>query len=120
MDTDLRPHFGPGSAEAHLRSGARPLTGTWPGLVRDVDTEADLRAAGFDDIVSETVAKRSRSAAPREAAIGLCHGSPLRAEIEARGDLDQAAEAAAAAIEKLAGPEGLNVPMSAIVVTARS
>jgi len=45
VDTDLRPHFGPGSAEAHLRSGARPLTGTWPGLVRDVDTEADLRAA---------------------------------------------------------------------------
>jgi len=45
VDTDLRPHFGPGSAEAHLRSGARPLAGTWPGLVRDVDTAADLRAA---------------------------------------------------------------------------
>jgi ubiquinone/menaquinone biosynthesis C-methylase UbiE len=82
--------------------------------------EADLRAAGFDDIVLEAVAKRSRSAAPREAAIGLCHGTPLRAEIEARGNLDQAAEAAAAAIEKLAGSEGLDVPMSAIVVTARS
>jgi 2-phospho-L-lactate/phosphoenolpyruvate guanylyltransferase len=45
VGTDLRPHFGPGSAQAHLGSGAVPLAGPWPGLVRDVDTEADLRAA---------------------------------------------------------------------------
>jgi 2-phospho-L-lactate/phosphoenolpyruvate guanylyltransferase len=45
VGTDLRPHFGPGSAQAHLGSGAVPLTGPWPGLVRYVDTEADLRAA---------------------------------------------------------------------------
>jgi 2-phospho-L-lactate/phosphoenolpyruvate guanylyltransferase len=41
----LRPSFGPGSAQAHRASGAMPLSGLWPGLVRDVDTEADLRAA---------------------------------------------------------------------------
>jgi 2-phospho-L-lactate guanylyltransferase len=45
VGTDLRPAFGPGSAEAHLTGGAVALTGSWPGLVRDVDTEADLRAA---------------------------------------------------------------------------
>jgi 2-phospho-L-lactate guanylyltransferase len=45
VGTDLRPHFGPGSAEAHRGSGAVALVGRWPGLVRDVDTEADLRAA---------------------------------------------------------------------------
>jgi 2-phospho-L-lactate/phosphoenolpyruvate guanylyltransferase len=45
VGTDLRPAFGPGSAEAHLAGGAVALTGPWPGLVRDVDTEADLRAA---------------------------------------------------------------------------
>ncbi|SFE72390.1 2-phospho-L-lactate guanylyltransferase [Blastococcus tunisiensis] len=45
VGTALLPEFGPGSAAAHLRSGAAALTGTWPGLVRDVDTEADLRAA---------------------------------------------------------------------------
>ena len=39
------PRFGPGSAQAHRASGAVELTGAWPGLVRDVDTEADLRAA---------------------------------------------------------------------------
>jgi len=41
----LRPSFGPGSAEAHRAGGATALSGRWPGLVRDVDTETDLRAA---------------------------------------------------------------------------
>jgi 2-phospho-L-lactate guanylyltransferase len=45
VGTDLRPAFGPGSAEAHRTGGAVALAGSWPGLVRDVDTEADLRAA---------------------------------------------------------------------------
>ena len=38
----LDPHFGIGSAAAHARSGAHPLTGDWPGLRQDVDTPADL------------------------------------------------------------------------------
>jgi 2-phospho-L-lactate/phosphoenolpyruvate guanylyltransferase len=41
----LRPAFGPASAAAHRAGGAVRLAGTWPGLVRDVDTDADLRAA---------------------------------------------------------------------------
>jgi 2-phospho-L-lactate guanylyltransferase len=41
----LAPAFGPGSAAAHRAGGAVPLTGPWPGLSRDVDTEEDLRAA---------------------------------------------------------------------------
>jgi len=45
VGTDLRPMFGTRSAEAHRASGAAALSGDWPGLVRDVDTEADLRAA---------------------------------------------------------------------------
>jgi Uncharacterized conserved protein len=43
--TALDPRFGPDSAAAHAASGARPLTGAWPTLRRDVDTPADLRAA---------------------------------------------------------------------------
>jgi 2-phospho-L-lactate/phosphoenolpyruvate guanylyltransferase len=39
----LDPHFGVGSAAAHAASGARRLTGGWPGLRQDVDTAADLR-----------------------------------------------------------------------------
>jgi 2-phospho-L-lactate guanylyltransferase len=45
VGTELRPRFGPGSAEAHRAGGAVALTGAWPGLVRDVDTEDDLWAA---------------------------------------------------------------------------
>ncbi|WP_117211847.1 2-phospho-L-lactate guanylyltransferase [Allorhizocola rhizosphaerae] len=41
----LRPQFGPGSALAHERSGARRLDGDWPTLRRDVDTPADLDEA---------------------------------------------------------------------------
>jgi 2-phospho-L-lactate guanylyltransferase len=41
----LQPSFGTGSAEAHRAGGATPLSGHWPGLVRDVDTDADLRVA---------------------------------------------------------------------------
>jgi 2-phospho-L-lactate guanylyltransferase len=40
----LAPRFGPGSAAAHLASGARRLAGDWPTLRRDIDTGADLEA----------------------------------------------------------------------------
>jgi 2-phospho-L-lactate guanylyltransferase len=45
LATPLLPAFGHGSAGAHRAGGAVELRGDWPGLVRDVDTEADLRAA---------------------------------------------------------------------------
>jgi ubiquinone/menaquinone biosynthesis C-methylase UbiE len=82
--------------------------------------EADLRAAGFEAIEAETVGKRSRIGSAREAAIGLCHGSPLRAEIEERGPdrLDEATEAAAAALSRLSGADGAEMPMSAHVFSA--
>ncbi|MGY2085573.1 2-phospho-L-lactate guanylyltransferase [Blastococcus sp. SYSU DS0539] len=41
----LRPRFGRGSADAHRVDGAVLLRGSWPGLLRDVDTADDLRAA---------------------------------------------------------------------------
>ncbi len=44
-DGVLEPQYGPGSAQAHSRSGAIRLDGDWPGLRRDVDTIEDLRAA---------------------------------------------------------------------------
>jgi 2-phospho-L-lactate guanylyltransferase len=45
LGTELDPRFGADSARAHREAGAVALSGDWPGLVRDVDTEADLRAA---------------------------------------------------------------------------
>ncbi|RJF94046.1 class I SAM-dependent methyltransferase [Sphingomonas cavernae] len=85
------------------------------------DTEElkeDVRRSGFSQVVIETVEKRSRAASPSTAAIGLCQGTPLRAEIEARGDLNAATEAAADALEKRFGSGPLDQPMSAHVVVA--
>ena len=45
---------------------------------------AELAAAGFSDIVIETVAHRSRAASARDAATAYCQGTPWRGEIEAR------------------------------------
>lgn len=41
----LLPRFGSASARVHRDGGAVPLTGDWPGLVRDVDTPGDLQDA---------------------------------------------------------------------------
>jgi len=42
---ELLPLFGPESAAAHARSGAKRLDGLWPTLRRDVDTAEDLAEA---------------------------------------------------------------------------
>jgi len=83
--------------------------------------EAELDAAGFRARQVETVAKESRGKAG-EVALGLCQGSPLRAEIEARAPerLGEATDAAAARLRALAGgAEALALPMSALIVGAR-
>jgi SAM-dependent methyltransferase len=82
--------------------------------------EADLRAAGFTSVEAETVAKRSRGD-PREVAPGLCQGSPLRAEIEARAPdrLGEATEAALAALVRRHG-DPVDAPMSAHVFIVRA
>lgn len=82
--------------------------------------EADLENAGFSSIEVETVARRSRAAEPSDAATGMCMGSPLRSEIEARDPsrLEEAVQAATARLAPFIGPDGLDAPMSAHVVTA--
>lgn len=78
----------------------------------------DVSAAGFEHVAVDTVRMRSRAASPREAAIGLCQGTPLRAEIEARGDLTMVTEAAAEALARRYGSGPLEDSMSAHVITA--
>ena len=82
--------------------------------------ERDLHAAGFNDIEFETVELRSRAPSAREAAIGLCQGTPMRAEIEKRGPdaLEQATQCATEALRQFEGPDGFDAPMSAHIVVA--
>ncbi|MGD9616491.1 MAG: class I SAM-dependent methyltransferase [Alphaproteobacteria bacterium] len=81
---------------------------------------AELAAAGFGRIAFETIEHRSRALSPREAAIGLCQGTPLRNEIEARDPsrLDEATDAAEAALAARFGPGPIDGKIQALVVTA--
>ena len=78
--------------------------------------EHDLLTAGFTDIELETVMLESLpSTGPEDASLGLVEGTPLRAEIEARGpDMLERAEATARAALSQDFPRAL----SAHVVTA--
>jgi ubiquinone/menaquinone biosynthesis C-methylase UbiE len=84
------------------------------------EIRAEVAAAGFLRIDIETVTHRSRAASPREAAIGLCQGTPLRSEIEARdrSRLDEATDAAEAALAARFGPGPIDGKIQALVITA--
>ncbi len=84
--------------------------------IRDALTEA-----GFDQITVEHVAKRSRANSHRDPAIGFCHGTPLRSEIEARDPkrLEAVTEAAAEAVAQRFGGGPIEGGIQAIVVVAR-
>ncbi|MFO1061916.1 MAG: methyltransferase domain-containing protein [Dongiaceae bacterium] len=83
---------------------------------------AALGRAGFSEMAAEIVPARGRAAAARELAIGLCQGSPLRGEIEARDAARLAAvtDAAAAALARAFGDGPVDTAMQAILLTARA
>jgi ubiquinone/menaquinone biosynthesis C-methylase UbiE len=81
---------------------------------------ADLTAAGFTDIAIETVAHRSRAASPHDPATAYCQGSPMRAEIEARGapGLEAATQHAAEALARRFGGSEIEGRIQALVISA--
>jgi SAM-dependent methyltransferase len=81
---------------------------------------ADVGAAGFAATPEiATVTERSRAKNASDPAVGYCHGSPLRAEIEARGALEHATDAAEQAIEQRFGAGPIDTKIQAIVVTVQ-
>ncbi len=80
--------------------------------------EDEVLCGGFQSVTVNTIEKRSLATSCEEAAIGLCQGTPLRPEIEARGDLEYVTQMAAAALENAFGVGPINQPMSARVITA--
>jgi ubiquinone/menaquinone biosynthesis C-methylase UbiE len=82
---------------------------------------ADLKSAGFERIEIETVAKVSQAPSAEHVAIGMCQGTPLRSEIEARDSqagLARATAAATAALQAHFGAGPFENRMSAVVITA--
>jgi ubiquinone/menaquinone biosynthesis C-methylase UbiE len=87
------------------------------------DADAIRRAlaeAGFGAVEVETVARATPTASARDIAMGLCMGSPLRGEIEARrpGGLDAVTAAVAEALAARFGAGHIEGKGQALVVTA--
>ena len=82
---------------------------------------ADLAAGGFSDSQIEKVALRGHAASPMAVAVGLCQGSPMRAEIEALdpAGLQEATQAAADAIAESFGDGAFDTTLSALVIETR-
>lgn len=87
-----------------------------PNTIRD-----ELRSAGFTEITIETVEQSGRAASAQDPAIGLCQGTPLRGEIEARASsrLDETTKVASRAIAARFGDGPLEAKMQAHVIAAR-
>lgn len=80
----------------------------------------DLRAAGWGPITIETVTQTGRAASARSAAVALCQGTPMRAEIEAFGAdaLATATDAVEAGIAARFGDGPFEAPCRALVMEA--
>ena len=82
--------------------------------------EADLAKAGLDSVGVEVVELWNTAQSAADLAHGYCRGTPLRGEIEARGNLDTTVAAVAAALERRFGPGPIAGRMEALVVSAHA
>lgn len=81
--------------------------------------QADLSEAGFGVIDISTVTMTSAAPSPRDPATGYCQGTPLRAEIEARGNLEDATERSTRALADAFGSGKVEGKIQALMVSAR-
>jgi ubiquinone/menaquinone biosynthesis C-methylase UbiE len=79
----------------------------------------ELNAAGFTDISIDAVDHRSKAASPRDPAIAYCQGTPLRTEIEARGNLKEATTRAAQVVAQQFGNGAVDGRIRAFVIAAK-
>jgi SAM-dependent methyltransferase len=79
---------------------------------------ADLRSAGFPVVIVEAVTLEGHAPSAQDLAAGYCTGTPLRAEIEERGDLGATTSIVAAEIEARLGTGQVRGRMTAHVYEA--
>jgi SAM-dependent methyltransferase len=79
---------------------------------------ADLRTGGLHDAETTTVTLEGRAGSAAGLGVGYCTGTPLRAQIEARGDLGTATAAVARAMTAELGEGPVVGTMAAVVVEA--
>jgi ubiquinone/menaquinone biosynthesis C-methylase UbiE len=116
-----------GFAQALLEGLEGALPGDVPPFVSEVphgyaDPEVvarDLTEAGFEVDSVDTVTLEGRGASASDVATGFCAGTPLRGQIEARGDLDAATRLVGRAMTARLGEGPVSASMRAHVVQAR-
>jgi len=81
---------------------------------------SDLAKAGFSDVTIETRQAQSRAPSPRDVALAYCQGTPLRNEIEARGNLETATDHATSVIASRHGSGEVSAKIQAHVILART
>jgi len=86
----------------------------------DPDTVvADLAAGGMECVAHERIVAIGQAGSAAELAVGFCTGTPLRAALEARGDLDAITAEVAREMEARLGPGPVTGRMAAHVFEAR-
>jgi SAM-dependent methyltransferase len=80
---------------------------------------ADLAAGGMGDFSAEAVVLDGHAASAADVAAGFCAGTPLRMEMEARGDLAEGTKAVAEEMTARLGAGPVTAPMTAYMVEAR-
>jgi len=91
------------------------------GYHNEATIERELRSAAFANVKIERIDRESVAPSARDAAIAFCQGTPLRNEIESRDParLEEATNAAAAALARQFGSGRIGGRMQALVVEAR-
>jgi ubiquinone/menaquinone biosynthesis C-methylase UbiE len=116
-----------GFAQALLEGLGGAFPGDVPPFVAEVphgyaDPEAvarDLEEAGFEVDSIETVTLEGRATSASDVATGFCAGTPLRGQIEARGDLADTTRFVGAVMTARLGAGSVSASMRAHVVRAR-
>jgi SAM-dependent methyltransferase len=80
---------------------------------------ADAEAGGLTVSSVEQVVVQGTARSARDLAKGYCLGSPLRFELEQRGDVDELVDAIGAEMERRLGPGELTGDLAAWVLTAQ-
>jgi ubiquinone/menaquinone biosynthesis C-methylase UbiE len=78
----------------------------------------DISAAGFAAVHVETVSLEGNAESAEDIAVGFCTGTPLRAAIAARADLDSTVAAVADAMRAILGPGRVTGGMTAHYIEA--
>ncbi len=80
---------------------------------------ADLAAGGLERVSAETVTLEGRAGAAADIASGFCTGTPLRMEIESRGDLAASTAVISEEMTALLGAGPITARMTSYVIEAK-